>query len=34
MLLTALVGNGNGYGPDLDTFARGYFLTAQQKLAG
>lgn len=34
VLLTALVGNGNGTGPDLDAFAGGYFETARQKLAG
>lgn len=34
VLLTALVGNGNGTGTDLDDFARGYYQTARQKLAG
>lgn len=34
VLLSAVVGNGNGSGDDLDTFARGYFRQARLKLAG
>ena len=34
VLLSAVVGNGNGGGDDLDTFARGYFQQARLKLAG
>ncbi|HEU0102714.1 MAG TPA: hypothetical protein VFR07_10390 [Mycobacteriales bacterium] len=34
VLLSAVVGNGNGQGTDLDTFAAGYFQQARQKLAG
>lgn len=33
-LLSLVVGNGNGSGDDLDTFARGYFDQARRKLAG
>jgi len=34
VLLSAVVGNGNGGGSDLDSFSAGYFHQARQKLAG
>lgn len=34
VLLSAVVGNGNGSGDDLDAFARGYFQQARLRLAG
>ena len=34
VLLSAVVGNGNGGGSELDAFSQGYFHQARQKLAG